>query len=148
VSSVTGYKEAARALRQLGRLATKPVGEASKAALTPILKESKDNLKANDSYHRGILYRSMQIRRLKASAAQIVWAVTATGKGVGIAHLVEFGTEAHWQPKRNWMHPGARPFPFLTPAFHENDHLAIQIFGKAYGQALEAQAARLASRVR
>lgn len=34
-----------------------------------------------------------------------------------IAHLVEYGTAPHYQPRRGVMHPGARPYPFFRPAF-------------------------------
>lgn len=39
-----------------------------------------------------------------------------------IAHLVEYGTAPHHQPKRGIMHPGARPFPFFRPAFEARKH--------------------------
>lgn len=145
-SGVYGHKQTARSLRRLGRSMRRPVGEASRKALQPVLADAKSNLRANNSYKRGVLFKSMKIRRLKSSGAKITWTVSATGKGVGIAHLVEFGTEPHWQPKRGRMHPGARPFPFLTPAFIDNDDLAIRIFGQEIGPAIELQALRLASR--
>lgn len=147
-SRVTGHRETARALRRLARHTHRPIGEASRAALRPINAAAKANLVANGSVKRGVLYRSMRIRKLKGSAAKITWAVTATGRGVGIAHLVEFGTDPHWQPKRGMMHPGARPKPFLTPAYAENDEDAVRIFGRLIGSAMEAQARRVAARTR
>jgi HK97 gp10 family phage protein len=37
-----------------------------------------------------------------------------------IAHLAEFGTEAHEQRQLNSVHPGAKAQPFLRPAIDEN----------------------------
>lgn len=147
-SGVYGHRETARALRRLGRQISRPVGEASRPALKPVLKGAKENLRANSSVKRGVLLRSMKIRKLKSSAAKITWAVSATGRGVGIAHLVEFGTEPHWQPKRRQHHPGATPKPFLTPSYVQHGDDAIKIFGRHIGPAMELQARRLAARQR
>lgn len=48
-----------------------------------------------------------------------------------IAHLVEFGTAPHWQPRRRVMHPGARPYPFFRPAFESTKSEVISKMGKA-----------------
>jgi len=37
-----------------------------------------------------------------------------------IAHLVEFGTAPHYQPRRGIHHPGARPKPFFRSAYEQN----------------------------
>jgi len=34
-----------------------------------------------------------------------------------IMHLVEYGTAPHWQPKRKWMHPGAKANPVIRRTF-------------------------------
>lgn len=47
-----------------------------------------------------------------------------------IAHLVEFGTAPHWQPRRKIMHPGARPYPFFRPAFEETKHEVTDEIGQ------------------
>lgn len=47
-----------------------------------------------------------------------------------IAHLVEYGTAPHWQPKRGVMHPGARAFPFFRPAFEEKKHEVTEEVGR------------------
>lgn len=47
-----------------------------------------------------------------------------------LAHLVEFGTAPHWQPKRGIMHPGARPFPFMRPAFEQTKNEVVDEVGK------------------
>lgn len=45
-----------------------------------------------------------------------------------IAHLLEFGTAPHAQPKRGNYHPGARPFPFFRPAFESTGESVITRF--------------------
>lgn len=43
-----------------------------------------------------------------------------------IAHLVEYGTAPHAQPRRGIMHPGARPYPFFRPAFETTKHQVVK----------------------
>lgn len=47
-----------------------------------------------------------------------------------IAHLVNFGTAPHYQPKRGIMHPGARPKPFFTNAYESKKDMVVRIFGQ------------------
>jgi len=74
------------------------------------------------------------------------------------AHLVEFGTRMHYEPRSskrsgkkkkvmfikksgeffwNVIHPGAKPHPFMRPAFEENVAKAIDKMGKLYNRRLE-----------
>lgn len=117
MSKVTGHRQTAAAIRRLAQFPRGKVGAASRKALAPMLAKAKANLKANKSYKRGVLYRSMAIRKLRGSSSLSQWVIAATGRGVSIAHLVEFGTAPHWQPRRGVLHPGARRKPFLEPAF-------------------------------
>lgn len=148
MSKVTGYRQTAQAIRRLAKFPTGQVGKASRKALKPMLAKAKSNLKANDSYHRGVLYRSMAIRRLKATTSLSEWVIAATGRGVGIAHLVEAGTQPHWQPKRQRMHPGAKPKPFLEPAYFEHDEQVVKIMTKELGANLISYANAIAYRGR
>ena len=145
-SKVTGFRETARALRKVAAFPKKAVSGASRKALNPMLAASKANLKANRSYHRGVLSRSMKVRQLKSTSALSEWVVSATGRGVGISHLVEFGTAPHFQPKRNRMHPGADAKPFLTPAYEAHDDQAVQTFVNELGQGMVNYAAQVAFR--
>lgn len=147
-SRVTGYRETARALRQLAKFPRGRVGAASRKALRPMLAKAKANLRANKSYHRGVLYRSMAIRMLKSSSSLSQWVIAATGRGVNIAHLVEAGTAPHWQPRRRRMHPGAKPKPFLEPAYLAHDAEAVKIMQKELGASLIAYANAVAYRGR
>lgn len=70
-----------------------------------------------------------------------------TGKAMRVdpakyAHLVEFGTAAHWQPKLNWMHPGARPKPFLRPAWDAKQSEAERILVEQIDAGIEKEVAR------
>lgn len=147
-SKVTGYKETARALRRAAKFPTKQVGQASRKALTPILRGSKANLKAQGSYRRGVLFRSMRIRKLKGSSSLASWVVTPTGRGVSIAHLVEAGTRPHYQPKRKRMHKGAKAKPFLEPAYFAHDDQAIKIMQTELGGKMISFANQVAYRGR
>lgn len=148
MSKVTGYRETARAIRRLSQFPRGKIGKASRKALQPMLAKSKANLRSNKSYRRGVLYRSMAIRRLKATTSLSEWVIAATGRGVSIAHLVEAGTAPHWQPKRGRMHPGARPKPFLEPAYFEHDEQAVKIMIKELGAGLISYANAIAYRGR
>ncbi len=133
MSKVTGYRETARSIRRLAQFPKGQVGAASRKALAPMLRATKANLKANRSYHRGVLSRSMKIRKLKSSSALSQWVIAPTGRGVGIAHLVEAGTRPHWQPKRRQMHPGAKAKPFLEPAYFAHDDDVVRIMASELG---------------
>lgn len=148
MSKVTGYRETARALRRAAKFPTKQVGQASRKALRPILNKSKANLKSQGSYRRGVLFRSMRIRKLKGNSSLSSWVVSPTGRGVGIAHLVEAGTRPHYQPKRRSFHPGAKAKPFLEPAYFAHDEDAVRIMQKELGYKLVNYANKVAYRGR
>lgn len=133
MSKVTGFRETARALRRVAAFPRKEVSAASRKALRPMLAATKRNLKAQGSFHRGVLSRSLRIRKLKGTSSLSQYVIAPTGRGVGIAHLVELGTAPHWQPKRHQMHPGARAKPYMEPAYQSHDDEAIRIVGQELG---------------
>ena len=90
----------------------------------------------------------MRVRLLKSTTSLSEWVIAATGRGVSIAHLVEAGTAPHWQPKRGVMHPGARPKPFLEPAYFAHDEQVVRIMTKELGAGLIAYANAIAYRGR
>lgn len=145
-SEVRGAKRTANNMRALARSIQRPVSEASREALKPIQRQAKKNIVANGSKKRGVLYRGIVIRQKKRSRGSVETVVSAAGKARYIAHLVEFGTEPHFQPKRGVMHPGAEPKEFLTPAYLDHEDRAIEIFGRVLGPAIERQAERVRRR--
>lgn len=145
MSRVVGHKQTAAAIRKLARLPQGIVGKASRKAMSPILRAAKANLRKNKSYRRGVLSRSLVIRKLKGTTSLSQWVVAASGRGVGVSHLVEFGTTGpYWQPKRKQMHPGSKAKPFLTPAFEAHDDQAVRIMLKELGDGLMRHAAQVA----
>jgi hypothetical protein len=147
-SKVTGFKETARALRKVAAFPKKAVSGASRKALKPMLAATKSNLKSQGSYHRGVLYRSLKIRQLASTSALSEWAITPTGRGVGIAHLVEAPVAPHFQPKRGRMHPGHPGYPFMEPAFFAHADEAVQIMTREMGAGLISYASQVAYRGR
>lgn len=70
------------------------------------------------------------------------------GRAKKIMHLVEFGTAPHWQPKRGIMHPGARPKPFMRPAFHERREQAMRVILESMKAGEMRRAAQIAAKNR
>jgi HK97 gp10 family phage protein len=149
-SQVKGIKPTANAIRRMTSVA-RPIHEASRFALQPMLKTAKANLSTykpnryepGPNVVTGKLKKGLSVRLLSKKNGVSQHAVSATGKGIKTAHFVEFGTDPHWQPRRRRMHPGAQPFPFLTPAYHKHDMEAVRRFGQRIGGALENQARRV-----
>ncbi len=74
----------------------------------------------------------------KSRFYRVYW-VAFKGRGRRIAHLVEFGTRPHWQPKRfgGVMHPGARAYPFFRPAYEAKKNEVLRVFGNQIWQIIE-----------
>lgn len=154
-SRVEGAEHVAAAFRIMAD-AQRPVSEASRYGLSPVLKDSKANLQTfkptryepGPNVVTGELKRSMVIRKNKARKGYSEYVVAAQGKARKKAHLVEFGTDPHYQPKRRRWHPGAQPFPFLTPAFEKNRDAVVDRFGDRIILEIEKQAERIRSKQR
>lgn len=54
--------------------------------------------------------------------SKLVGVVRTRSKDGWYAHMVEYGTKPHWMKKRKWMHPGAKPAPFMKPAWDKHKH--------------------------
>ncbi len=154
---IRGAKELAAAFEELGRtFGGAALDPALRKGLTMIKQAAQDNLRQNASVQAhtppGVrLVNSMQIVKQSGRAsAQPMFRLGFVGRGRHIAHFVEFGTKPHWQPRRRSFHPGARPFPFLRPAFDTEgvaamefilDDLRVQVLKQA--SKLRAQQATL-----
>jgi hypothetical protein len=66
--------------------------------------------------------------------------LTAAGPAIRVAHLLEFGTAPHRQPRMGIMHPGARPFPIWRPAFEEHKDQVVADVGKVLFDKIAAAA--------
>ena len=100
----------------------------------------------------------VRTRKLKDSITNVVRTYGTTKKGktvvsvigpskVPYAHLVEFGTKAHWQNfapmpggmvLQHWRHPGSKAKAFLHPAFTANKDQAMNIIAKALEEGIKA----------
>ena len=80
MSKVSGFKALSRNLRSMAQIMQRPVNEASRKALAPILKDAKANLRANGSVVTGQLLKGMVIRQKAKRRNQIINAVTASGQ--------------------------------------------------------------------
>lgn len=121
--SVTGDLEVAHLLRSLPKIVVnRALGRAGVEAIIPIKESAKKRAKkhrikrtpAGDHIDENIVIRANRKGKRRE------FYVTARGAAVKKYHLLEFGTAPHWQPRRQRMHPGARPFPTLRPAFDEH----------------------------
>lgn len=155
--TVRGSRETSRALRALANAVSVPLNATSRFALQPTLKAAKQNVKAlplDDS--TGALEASLTIKRkARSSKLNPVYQVgpdSGFRKGkrrpVSYAHLIEFGTAPHAQPNRGIVHPGTRPKPFMTPAYHATKEEVVKRFGQRIGPEMEKRAARLRSKVK
>lgn len=148
-AGVYGQKALSRSLRQLQRDLIRPVGEAQRHALRPMLAAAKANVKTMGAEDTGELRRSLKVKKdSRAPKTKPTYLVGPDAKSPAVryAHLVEFGTDAHYQPERQAWHPGASPKPFLSQAFHANQAEALKRFEDRIGPAIEKQAVRKAKR--
>lgn len=144
-AGVYGGKELQAALRTLAKTYGRPVNEASRFALQPVLKAAKANT-SHESVRKALVLK----RDTKAPKAMPTHAVGGDPKNPDyrLLHLLEFGTEPHVNAGifAGTRHPGTTAQPFLTPAFEAEGANVIKRFGAKLGPAIEKQAARLAKK--
>lgn len=82
--------------------------------------------------------------RVKGTAKRRVWWVSFAKRARYLAHLVEFGTAPHFQPKfkGGFMHPGARAQPFFRPAFDTKKADVMATLGRRAWMRILAAASR------
>jgi HK97 gp10 family phage protein len=155
--TVRGSRETARALRDLANYVAVPLNAASRFALQPTVKAAKAKVQAiafEDS--TGALAASLTIRKKPRSSKLNPVHQVGPDSGfrkegrrpVSYAHLVEFGTAPHVQPKRGIVHPGTRPMPFMEPAYHATKEEVVKRFGQRMGPEMEKRAAKVRARVK
>ena len=109
-------------MRNASRLGKLPqIDVAMRNALEPMREMTQNNalaLRDIGTPIGGHLDQGVVSAKVKSkSAGQREWWVSFKNRARKIAHLVEFGTSPHDQPRRGIRHPGARPKPFFTTAF-------------------------------
>ena len=138
-AGVYGVKGVHSAFRQMAKLYTTPVGQASRFALQPILKAAKQNTVHGSVKAALVLKKDRKAPKTKPT--HLVGGDPAN-PDYRLLHLLEFGVDPH--SINGIQHPGHAAQPFLTPAYEAHGKEAIERFGKKLGPALEKQAAKLA----
>lgn len=139
-AGVYGAKGVSAAFREMAKIIGRPVDEASRKAMRPILRAAKAN-----TPHASIKKALVLKKDRKAPKTLPTHLIGGDPKNPDyrLLHLLEFGTDP--SPNRPG-HPGTDPQPFATPAYEAHGAEAIQIFGRELGPAVEKQAARLAKK--
>lgn len=147
---VTGHLELAKVLRAMGDAPTPAVRrKARQEALKPVRDDAKGNLARNGNIETRQLISKVTIAEGNKSNQSLV--AIKRGRGgkmnrnpVRYAHLVEFGTAPHWQPNRfgGSMHPGARPFPYMRPAFEANKNGMVKAYFSVFWTAALTKAGK------
>lgn len=75
------------------------------------------------------LDQNIVVRKETSGRTRRQYRIGANRKARWYAHLVEFGTAAHYQPNRGVLHPGARPVFGLTRAYEANGNDVIDSMG-------------------
>lgn len=152
---VTGDKELVAALRVLGRgLPSSTIDRAAVKSSAPMVADAVERAKKHRQQRRpkgGHIDENIKFLRRKTSTKKKrSFVFGATGKRKSILTWLEYGTAAHWQPRRfgGILHPGARRFPVLRPAFDSHADNINESFGREIISQIEALIRRLPKRRR
>ncbi|MCW1844126.1 HK97-gp10 family putative phage morphogenesis protein [Prosthecomicrobium hirschii] len=142
-ATVTGDKELLNNLNAMARAFTGGVMDSvCKQAMAPLEAETKARARAlrqpGPAPRGGHLDQGVAVAKQSVGGKRRVFWVGFKGRARKIAHLVEFGTKPHWQPKwrGGWMHPGARAKPFMRSAFEAKKREVLDVFAKLCGQVI------------
>ena len=133
---IRGLAELNKALQELPAKVERNVLRGGLRAGAKVL---EDAARAHVPVKRGDLHKSIRVSmRVSSKTGTVRAQVKAGDKKAWYAHLVEFGTARHWiKPKSRKSlfiaglmkevvdHPGARPRPFMRPAFDGKWRAAI-----------------------
>jgi HK97 gp10 family phage protein len=157
-TGITGDRELVAALRSLTEgVSVIDVDKSATAAMKPMTEQTKAGYRPrrqdkNNPYYPEWgrltpagkhLDQNIVVRKNKGSRTKRQYWMGPTKKAAKIAHLVEFGTAPHWQPNRRMFHPGARPYPSMTPAYEAHKDEVILRFGRQLWEHLRARAVQL-----
>ena len=132
--NITGGAELARFMATLSAKVEKNIMRSALRAGAVVI---RDEAKANVPVDSGLLKKSIRISG-GSKGGTVTGSVKVGGRKAPHAHLVEFGTRPHkiepkdaealainGTPFRSVEHPGARPQPFMRPAFDAKAQQAI-----------------------
>lgn len=144
-SRVRGVEQTIRNMKTIQRTPSRVIDSAAAESLAPMKKETERGaLRLRQPGRRprgGHLDEGVSVRKVEARGGmyRVFW-LGFVNRARRIAHLVEFGTAPHWQPRRRIMHPGAQPKPFARPAYEqEKDDVGLH-FGRAIWRAIAGDA--------
>lgn len=152
-SIVRGDSELKRALRGIPELTSRGLDRSVRESLEPMRRQTSLNaLRLRQPGRQpkgGHLDQGVVIAKTdgRGKALRTFW-VSFTNRARYLAHLLEFGTAPHWQPKRRQMHPGARPKPFFTPAFESTKEETVRGLGQKTWSLIEGAALTFGRRAR
>lgn len=161
-TGVYGDKELSRLLDQLSRgLPPGQVDKSARQSMGPMLNTAKANARAvryfpgkypgfPDTDAPPHLDQELIVKRSVAKKGFRSYMLGATRRAAKIAHLVEFGTAPHWQPKfkGGFLHPGAKREPFLTEAYEGNADEVVSGFSQRLLQNLKDLVKKGGGRIR
>lgn len=131
-----GDVELQRALKGIPELTSRGLDSAVRDSLEPMRKQTSLNalrLRQLGSPKGGHLDQGVVVRKVdgRGKVLRTFW-VSFTKRARYIAVLVEFGTSPHFQPnyRGGFMHPGARPKPFATPAYESTKDETVSTLGR------------------
>lgn len=143
---VTGDREVAAALRRLGSgIPVQQVDMAAIQSMEPMRKHAEVRARSARNYvgkHPGFpqpkggrkhvdqLIRVGKTGRQQRTRRKFL--LGAVGRARAILHLLEFGTVSHFQPRfrGGFRHPGAKPHPIVSPAYHAEGGRVPDEFGR------------------
>lgn len=145
-SRIIGDRAVARNLRELSRgVPLALVDKAARQSMDPMLKDAKRRAKANRNYvgkFKG--FPQPKPGRMHLDQGLVVgkqgnqtrtrrkFLLGAKNRARRLAHLLEFGTAPHFQPRfrGGFFHRGARARPFLSPAYESHGNDVKTVFGQ------------------
>lgn len=151
-TGLQGDKQLLRAMRGIRQNSVRNLDPVAIESLEPMRQQTSNNalrLRQPGRQPRGgHLDQGVVVRKVKSRGLSMreFW-VSFHKRARKIAHLVEFGTRPHYQPRRGIFHPGARPKPFFAPAFMSTKDMVVRKIAKGTWAAISA-AARRFGRVR
>lgn len=129
-TSLKGDKELIRALGRMPNTIRASIDPIAKEALEPLRDQTEKNARMRRQPGKtpsgGHLDQNIVTAKKSGGSTglRVFW-VSLRRRARSIGHLVEFGTAPHFQPRRGMMHPGARPFPFMTPAYEQEKNNVV-----------------------
>lgn len=166
---IRGLEQTLRALDGVKRgVRNRVIRAAVNAASTPVLKEIKSRVPKETGLLRRSIGRKMWTAKRTGTVIAIIGprrkfrqqVIAKKGWRKGkirhsdstfsdptkYAHLVEYGVDPHFMPKRGAVHPGAAPQPFVRPGWLATKGIAEAIIRKRIEEGVHSEARKYAKK--